>query len=142
MPGVSGGGGEGRSQSPMSARDRPPLDHQDELRGGHAVDPEDPVARDKPRLFRRVDRLLSDEVPDRRESELGGESFLGDDVALVELADLDLELALAERLADQVRVGRGDEGLFPLVVRLHADGHRPGRGYNRSTSLYLFFAGL
>src|SRR2546427_114353 len=94
------------------------------------------------RLFRRVDCLLSDEVPDRRESELGGESFLRDDVALVELADLDLELAFAERLANQVRVRGGDEGLFSLMVYLHADGHRPGRGYNRSTSLYLFFAGL
>src|SRR3989454_5574363 len=142
MPGVSGGGGEGRSKPPMSARDRPPLDHKDERRGGHAVDPEDSVARDEPRLFRRVDCLLSDEVPDRRESELGGESFLRDDVALVELADLDLELAFAERLANQVRVRGGDEGLFSLMVYLHADGHRPGRGYNRSTSLYLFFAGL
>src|SRR2546428_551255 len=108
MPSVSGGGGERRSRSPMSARERLPLDHQDELRVGHAVDPEDPVVRDETRLFRRVDRLLSDEVPDRRESELGGESFLRDDVALVELADLDLELAFAERLANQVRVRGGD----------------------------------
>src|SRR2546422_6466880 len=142
MPSVSGGGGKGRSQSPMSARNRPPLDNQDERRGGPAFDPEDSVARDKTRLFRRVDCLLSDEVPDRRESELGGESFLRDDVALVELADLDLELAFAERLANQVRVRGGNEGLFSLMVYLHADGHRPGRGYNRSTSLYLFFAGL
>src|SRR3989442_15683521 len=126
----------------MSVRDPPPQDHQEDRRGGHALDQEYPVARDKPRLFRRVDCLLSDEVPDRRESELGGESFLRDDVALVELADLDLELAFAERLANQVRVRGGDEGLFSLMVYLHADGHRPGRGHNRSTSLYLFFAGL
>src|SRR5437879_6165531 len=142
MPSVSGGGGERRSQSPMSARERPPLDHQAELRGGHAVDPEDPVVRDETRLLRHVDRLLSDEIPYRREAEFGDESFLGDDVALVELADLDLELALAERLANQVRICGGNEGLFPLVIHLHADGHWPNLGYNRSTSLYLFFAGL
>src|SRR5207245_11317390 len=104
--------------------------------------PEDPFARHETRLFRCVDRFLSDEVPDRRESELGDESFFRDHVAFVELTDLDLELAFAERLANQVGIRGGDEGLFPLVVHLHADGHRPGRGYNRSTSLYLFFAGL
>src|SRR5437899_12705166 len=138
MPNVSGGGGERRSRSPMSARERPLLDHQDELRVGHAVDPEDSVVRDETRLFRRVDRLLSDEVPNRRESELGGESFLRDDVALVELADLDLELAFAERLANQVRVRGSDEGIFSLLIYLHAAGQRPVRGYIRSTRLYSF----
>src|SRR5712692_2154352 len=126
----------------MTRLARDPLHHQDELRVGHAVDPEDSLIRDEARLFRRVDRLLANKVPNRGEAEMGHEEFLGDDVAFVKPAHLDLELALAERLADQVRVSRGDEGLFPLVVHLHADGHRPGRGYNRSTSLYLFFAGL
>src|SRR5213593_2680102 len=126
----------------MSPREHRPLNHQDELRVGHAVDPEDPVVPDETRLLRGVDRLLSDEVPDRRESEFGDESFLCDDVAFVELADLDLELAFAEGLANQVRICGGDEGLFPLVIYLHPDGHRSNLGYNRSTSLYLFFAGL
>src|SRR5207249_5849992 len=69
-------------------------------------------------------RLLADKVPDRREAELGYEPFLGDDVAFVKLAHLDFEFAFAERPPDQVRVCRGDEGLFPLAVHLHPDGHR------------------
>src|SRR2546425_9268858 len=125
----------------MTRLARAPL-HQDELCVGHAADPETSIVRDEARAFRGFDRLVADEVPNRRQAELRDEVFLADDVALVKASDLDLEPALAERLADQVRVRRRDEGLFPLVIHLHADGHRPGPGYNRSTSLYLFFAGL
>src|SRR5438552_16743259 len=102
------------------------LHHQDELRVGLALDPKDSLIRHEAGLFRRVDRLVADEVPARREAELGYEPFLGDDVAFVKLALLDLDLAFAELPADQVRVCRGDEGLFPLVVHLHPDGHRRG----------------
>src|SRR5437879_9307733 len=125
-----------KTEAPARATARAPrLRHQDELRVGHAVDPEDSVVGHEPRAFRRLDGLLPDKVPDRRELEIGGENLLGDDVPLVELAHLDLELPFAERLADQVRIRRRDEPLFPLVVPLHSDGHRPGRGPNRSTSL-------
>src|SRR5437879_10476186 len=88
------------------------------------VDPQDPAIGDESRPHRRVDGLRADEVPDRRKLQLVQERFLRDDVAFVELPYLDFELALAERLADQVRICRRDQGLFPLVVHLHADRHR------------------
>src|SRR5438132_12084794 len=72
----------------------------------------------------RVDGLRADEIPDRRERQLVQERFLRDDVPFVELPHLDFELALAEGLADQVRIRRRDQGLLPLVVHLHADRHR------------------
>src|SRR5437016_541967 len=75
-------------------------------------------------IFRGLAGRWADEVGDRRDLAVRGEPVLGDDVPLVELADLDLEFALAERLAQQVRIGRRDQGLFALVVHLHADRHR------------------
>src|SRR3989449_9038361 len=117
----------------MIPREHRPLNHQDELRVGHAVDPEDPAVPDETRLLRGVDRLLSDEVPDRRESEFGDESFLCDDVAFVELADLDLELAFAEDLANQVRICGGVAGLFTLVIYLHPGASRSNISYNSAT---------
>src|SRR5256712_882604 len=99
-PSACGGGGERRSPKPMTRLVRGPLHHQDELRVGHAADPEDPVVRDEAGVFRRLDRFAADEVSNRRQPELRDEAFPAHDVALVKPTHLDLELALAERLAD------------------------------------------
>src|SRR5437879_8129274 len=82
------------------------------------VDPQDPAVGDESRPHRRVDGLRADEVPDRRKLQMVQERFLRDDLSFVELSHLDLELALAKGLADQVRIRRGDQGLLPLVVHL------------------------
>src|SRR5438094_8308973 len=90
----------------------------------HAINPQDAAVGDEPRADRGFDGLSADEVADRRELEVRDEPVLGDDVALVGLADLDLEFALAERLVQQVCIVRLYQGLLALVYHLLVDRHR------------------
>src|SRR2546427_1816248 len=89
-----------------------------------AIDPENPTVGHESRSRRGVDGLGADEIADRRELQVAHEVLLGNDLSFVELPHFDLELALAERLAEKVRIRRGHQGLLPLVVHLHADRHR------------------